>query len=299
MSSIAMQMTKKMMREQYALQGINRKDGSFDPMTMRAASDASMKQLPPEQGVTFTPVGLGLLAAEECLPAEQESGAVLFYIHGGGLVAGNAETSRFYASVLANASHFPVYTASYRLAPENVYPAFTDDCLSGYEALLKEYPDTPIVLIGESGGAYLSVMTALLAKEKGLRLPAAVIAYSVIVDVTGMLDRSRNEETDVSLSNHALNQLWQLAFPDETSRAGASPMTHDFTGFPPLLLAWDAGEILSVDSEWLAQEVEKAGGEVSAKAYDDAFHAFPTLGHMLPESEEVLQNTLAFIKAQI
>ena len=42
-----------------------------------------------------------------------------------------------------------------------------------------------------------------------------------------------------------------------------------------------------------------AGVEVQAKGYDDAFHAFPTLGHMIPESEEVLQNTIAFIRAHI
>ena len=38
MSSIAMQMTKKMMKEQYALQGTNRPDGSFD----RAARNSSL-----------------------------------------------------------------------------------------------------------------------------------------------------------------------------------------------------------------------------------------------------------------
>lgn len=299
MSSMAMQMTKKMMKEQYALQGVSSKEGAFDPMKMREASDASMLLLPPEKGVSFTACKLGILDAEECLPQNAKPGAVLYYIHGGGLVAGNARTSRYYASILANASGWPVYTASYRLAPEHVYPAFTDDCLSGYEALCEKYPDTPIVLLGESGGAYLSVMTALLAKERGLRLPAAVAAYSIIIDIEGKIDRSANEATDVSLSSHALNELWKLAFPEEALRAEASPVTHDFTGFPPLLLAWDADEILAADSEKLTEIAEAAGVKVWAKGYDDAFHAFPTLGHMLPESEEVLQHTVSFIKAHV
>lgn len=297
MSSMAMQLTKKMMKEQYA--GINSKEGAFDPMKMRAASDASLLLLPPEPGVSFTVCRLGILEAEECLPRDVKPGAVLFYIHGGGLVAGNAQTSRYYAAVLANATGWPVYTASYRLAPEHVYPAFIEDCLSGYEALCEKYPDTPIVLLGESGGAYLSVMTALLARENGLRLPAAVAAYSVIIDVQGQIDRSANEESDVSLSSHALAELWKVAFPDESQRAAASPITYDFTGFPPLLLAWDACEILAADSEKLSEIARAAGVAVWAKGYDNAFHAFPTMGHMLPESEEVLQATIDWIQAHI
>ena len=85
MSSIAMQMTKKMMKEQYALQGTNRPDGSFDPMKMREASDASMLMLPPEQGVVFEPVQLGIMPGEKCTPEKHSDEAVIFYIQRHGL----------------------------------------------------------------------------------------------------------------------------------------------------------------------------------------------------------------------
>ena len=301
MSSIAMQMTKKMMKEQYALQGTNRPDGSFDPMKMREASDASMLMLPPEPGVVFEPVQLGIMPGEKCVPSQHSDEAVIFYIHGGGLVAGNAQTSRFYASVLAKATGYTVYTASYRLAPEHKCPAMQSDCISAYEALLEMYPDTPIALVGESGGAYLSVTTALLAKERGERLPAAVAAYSVLIDLSGELKFTKNVDADVSLSPHALAVLADTCCPDTEMRRDwlVSPLYADFAGFPPLLLAWDESEILAVHSEKLAELCEAAGVEVQAKGYDDAFHAFPTLGHMIPESEEVLQNTIAFIRAHI
>jgi monoterpene epsilon-lactone hydrolase len=301
MSSIAMQMTKKMMKEQYALQGTNRPDGSFDPMKMREASDASMLMLPPEQGVVFEPVQLGIMPGEKCTPEKHSDEAVIFYIHGGGLVAGNARTSRFYASVLANATGYTVYTASYRLAPEHKCPSMQEDCVSAYEALLALYPDTPIALVGESGGAYLSVTTSLLAKERGLRLPAAVAAYSVLIDLSGELTFTKNVETDVSLSPHALAVLADTCCPDADMRRDpiVSPLYADYAGFPPLLLAWDASEILAVHSEKLSALCQAAGVELQAKGYDDAFHAFPTLGHMIPESEEVLQNTIVFIRSHI
>ena len=85
-----------------------------------------------------------------------------------------------------------------------------------------------------------------------------------------------------------------------TAKAGqVSPLHADYTGFPPLLLRWDESEILAADCELLKAKAEDAGVEVQAKGYDDAFHAFPTLGHMLPESVEVLQDTIAFIRAHI
>lgn len=300
MSSIAMQMTKKMMKEQYAQQGIN-SASAFDPMQMRTYSDSSMLMLPVEEGVRFEPVQLGIMPGEACVPEKYSADAVLFYIHGGGLVAGNAQTSRSYAAVLANASGHTVYTASYRLAPENTWPAAQEDCLSAYEALLEKYPETPIVLIGESGGAFLSIVTTLLAREKGLRLPAVVAAYSAPLAWDGTVDRSRNKDTDVSLTEEALQQMAELYCPDTWLRKSwqVSPLHADYTGFPPLLLRWDESEILAADCELLKAKAEAAGVEVQAKGYDDAFHAFPTLGHMLPESEEVLQDTIAFIRAHI
>lgn len=303
MSSIAMQMTKKMMKEQYAIQGTNREDGIFDPQVMRKASDDSMLMLKPEKGVCFTERKLGSLEAEACVPEKSDGSAVVLYIHGGGLIAGNAKTSRYYASIVANATGWTVYSCSYRLAPEYTCPAMQDDCISGYEALVGEYPNTPIVLIGESGGAYLAVITALTAKERGLRLPAAIAVNSVLIDLSGALteERAKNAATDVSLSANALRQISALCCPEEALRTGwrISPLYGDYTDFPPLFLSWDAGEILAADSLKLMELVRAAGGVAEGRGCPDAFHGFQTMGHILPESEEVLRNTIAFIRAQL
>lgn len=296
MSSTAMQMTKKMMAQQYRLQGTVGESGSFDPMKLRQANEASLQMLPPEPGVTFTEEKLGILDAELCTCGNVKEDAVIIYIHGGGLVAGNAATSRNYASILANATGYRVYSCSYRLAPEHIYPAAVEDCVSGYRACTQKYPDTPIFLVGESGGAYLSLVTALLAKEQGIRMPAAIAIYSVVADLTGTIDRSANAATDISLSESAMAHIADIYCPDKARRseAAASPMNGDYKGLCPILLAWDDSEILAADSKLVEKLAREAGVEVHAKGYPDAFHAFPTLGHMLPESEEVLNDTIAF-----
>ena len=108
-----------------------------------------------ETDVTFIPEKIKDMDAEISMPAGARQDAVIIYIHGGGLICGNAVSSRGYASMLAGESKLPVYAFSYRLAPENKFPEAVDDCFAAYKAIQEKHPDKPVFLIGESGGAYL------------------------------------------------------------------------------------------------------------------------------------------------
>lgn len=158
-----------------------------------------------------------------------------------------------------------------------------------------------MVLIGESGGAYLSLGTAIRARDKNLRLPACVALYSVLVQLDGNPERRRNDKTDMSLSADMIDVISALVCPDETMRESAevSPIYADMKGLPPMIVAYDDGEVLAYDSEKLIDKLKASGVEVSAKAYSGAFHAFPAMGKMFPESAEVLENTIRFITKHI
>lgn len=299
MSSFAMKIMKTMMRLQPGFRSLGKSD-TVDWVKFRAMSDRSMEALKPAKGVSFRSVRLGVMDGEVCTPASVRNSAVIFYIHGGGFVAGNAKTSRAYASAIAAKTGFPVYTCTYRLAPEHPAPAMQEDCLSGYEALLALYPDTPIVLLGESGGAHLTLTTALLAKEKGLRLPACVAAYSVPLAWDGSLNeqRAKNEKSDIQLSVMALDCLADSFCPDAAKRRDwlISPRYADYAGFPPLYLSWAENEVLAADSELLEQLAKQASVNVVAHPMPDAFHAFVTLAGMLPEADTILEETKHFIE---
>lgn len=299
MSSFAMKIMKTMMRLQPGFRSLGKSD-TVDWVKFRAMSDRSMEALKPAKGVSFRSVRLGSMDGEVCTPASVRNSAVIFYIHGGGFVAGNAKTSRAYASAIAAKTGFPVYTCTYRLAPEHPAPAMQEDCLSGYEALLALYPDTPIVLLGESGGAHLALTTALLAKEKGLRLPACVAAYSVPLAWDGSLNeqRAKNEKSDIQLSVMALDCLADSFCPDAAKRMDwlISPRYADYAGFPPLYLSWAENEVLAADSKLLEQLAKQASVNVVTHPMPDAFHAFVTLAGMLPEADEILQETKQFIE---
>lgn len=70
--------------------------------------------------------------------------------------------------MLAGETKIPVYAFSYRLAPEDKFPAAVDDCFTAYQAILKKHPGKPVFLIGESGGSIsLLLVTAMKARDNG------------------------------------------------------------------------------------------------------------------------------------
>lgn len=120
---------------------------------MRGVVQAAQERMANEPGVEFRTVKYGGGEGEVNVPLNAREDAIVLYIHGGGLICGNAFSSRGYSSMLAGESKFPVYTLTYRLASENPFPAAVEDCFAYYRELVGENLDKPIFLIGESGGA--------------------------------------------------------------------------------------------------------------------------------------------------
>lgn len=300
MASAQMEELKGSMRQMMAAGFAPRFDEKMDPLYLRKIIQAAQARMQLEPGITFEISMLGGVETERSVPQNARDNAVVLYIHGGGLICGTAETSRGYAGMLAGESGFPVYSLSYRLAPENKFPAALEDCFSVYRALLEKHPGKPIFLIGESGGAYLSIVTALKARDVGITLPAGIIPYSAPIDFSGALNRSFPGNKDFTVTPTGIETLAELYCPlEQRKEPYVSPYYADYTGMPPMFLVWDKSESLAVDNEVLRDKALAAGVEVVWKAYPDCFHAFATAGRGTPESYEVLENTIAFLNAHI
>lgn len=140
-------------------------------------------------------------------------------------------------------------------------------------------------------------MTALRARDEGLTVPAGIIPYSPPIDFSKAIDRDFPGNKDFTVSPNGLNSLTDLYCrdPELVRTPYISPCYADYTGMPPMLLAWDKSESLAPDSECQRDRARAAGVEVQAKSYPDCFHAFATSGRGTPESLEVLRDTVAFI----
>lgn len=270
--------------------------GDIDPIRLRSVIEVAQSNMPVESGVTIIQKKVGEMDAELLVPENSRDNAVIIYFHGGGLICGSAKSSRGYASMLAGESNIPVYTLSYRLAPENKCPAAIDDCILLYKEVLQENSDKAVFFIGESGGAYLSLTTALKAKKLGIKLPAGVILYSPPIEFCGIMDRNHKNNKDFTVSPDGLDSLGRMYYVDESQYVDPiyTPYYADFNGFVPTYIVWDESESLAVDSEYLKNKMISCGVDVTYDSYPDCFHAFPTTGRGTPESLEVLHKTVAF-----
>lgn len=273
-------------------------DGSMDPIHLRGIVQAAQERMANEPDVTFIPRTYAGIEAEISMPKGAKDDYIIIYIHGGGLICGNAFSSRGYASVLAAESLHPVISFSYRLAPEDPFPAAVDDCFAVYQAVLTEYPDKPVYLIGESGGGYLSIVTAMKARDTGVKLPTGIVPYSPPIEFMGELDRRFEENEDFTVTPDGLGALGDLYVTEKyRENIYAEPYYDDMQGLPPTFLAWDENESLAVDSKIIAEKLKKNGTEVECYSYPHCFHAFATAGRGTPESYEIMKNTIRFFEA--
>lgn len=269
----------------------------IDPEKLRAAVETAQAAMPLQEGVTYETTMLGGMEAELSMPTLAREDAIILYLHGGGLVCGNARTSRGYAGMLAGESRIPVYSFSYRLAPEDPYPAALDDCVNAYRDALEKHPDVPIFLIGESGGALLSITTALRLRDEGVRMPAAVVAYSPVTDFSDTIDRSGRGYDEITVTPEGIRALARCYCPDERQRKNpyVSPYFADYTGMSPMYVVWDKGETLAADAEDLVEKARAARVPVVCRRYEGCFHAFAPVGRNTPESSELLDQSIAFM----
>ena len=86
----------------------------------------------------------------------RSSGRVILHFHGGGYVMGSAKGSLELAGRLADAIQGRCFTADYRLAPEEPYPAALNDAVAAYQWLLAQGIDASDILVsGKSSGGEL------------------------------------------------------------------------------------------------------------------------------------------------
>lgn len=280
-----------------------RPEGPQSVEAIRAGFKALMAQMIVPDGLRTTKTMLGGRPALHIEPGNGARSRTILYFHGGGFVFGSPETALSLTGNLVSKTGFRAFSPDYRLAPEHPFPAAIEDTLSAYRALLDRGEDpSTIAFAGDSAGGGLAVTTCLAARDAGLPMPAAIVAFSPGLDAT---------RTGESIETKAgIDPIFTREALDHTGAmylAGADPHQHmlspailaDLTGFPPMLLQAGTNEMLLDDSTRMAARARAAGVDFILDITADVPHVFQSFAGILDEADRALDRAALFLTQHI
>jgi acetyl esterase/lipase len=239
----------------------------------------------PVRGVEVQRVNADGLAAEWVKPTDDVSDhASILYLHGGGFCVGSAVTHRAITTRLSVSSGLITFAPDYGLAPEFPFPAAVDDAISAYQFLAET---GPVVIAGDSAGAFLALAVAVAARDRGMRPPPALLLFSPWVDLVNIPDDVPGELTT--------SAAWLRACARHFGgSAVVSPMQSGLAGLPPTLIQAGADELLLRDAVRLYDVMQDAGVTVECELVPKRWHAFQIHAGMLPSADAALARAAQF-----
>lgn len=202
---------------------------------------------------------------------------VILHCHGGGYSTGSSLYARALTAKLAASTSMDVLCFDYRLAPENPYPAATEDAMKAWNYLmLLGYGARDVILTGDSAGGNLALSLTLKLKEEGRLLPRGLVLLSPWTDLTssGKSFRTRAEVDPVLDKEYIDRMVGAYAEGQDLRDPYISPLFGNFEGFPPTYIQVGENEILLSDSKRLHQAFVEANVSVKMDTYPGMWHVF-------------------------
>ncbi len=221
---------------------------------------------------------------------------VIVYYHGGGWVIADLDTYEPGAMALAAQTGAVVVSVAYRLAPENKFPAQHEDAFGAYQWVTEHAAEiggdaNRIATAGESAGGNLAVAVALMAKQRGVRLPVAIVSVYPIADGDTQSPSYDRYAQAVPLSRPAMAWFFEqtLASPADARNPLISLTSADYAGFPPTTIINAQIDPLASDGEELAAAMQRAGVDVQRRQFDGVTHEFFGMAAVLEQAVQAQQ----------
>lgn len=234
--------------------------------------------------------------------AQRRPKAVLLNLPAGGFLIGQANPIGLKEAIpIAGLGGFEVLTIDYRQAPEERFPAASEDVEKVYRELLKTHAPGRIGVFGTSAGGLLTAQSLAWFQHKGLPAPGAVGILAASAD--GLWGGDSWFWQKPIQGQPAASTLDEELYygGHDTADPLLSPMVSGdvLKRFPPTLLvsATRAGELSStVNTHRL---LVRHGVAAELHVWDGLGHAFFGLQPHLPESREVFAVTARFFAARL
>ncbi|SFW78734.1 alpha/beta hydrolase [Amycolatopsis australiensis] len=232
---------------------------------------------------------------------------LVVHVHGGAFV-GTATQCDWANSHLAAQLPALVVSVEHRLvAPDSPLPNAADDAWDVLRHVTQHAADWGVdpartAVFGESFGALISALTAVRAREAGLRLTAQVLVNPV-VDVTEAMagyPSITEHAGEPSLTMEQLRLLRRLAVPPGIDARAFSPLyAEDLAGLAPALVVVPARDAIADHGRRYAERLREAGTPVRLTEYPEARHAFLAMPGVEPQAEAARTEIREFLRAAL
>jgi acetyl esterase/lipase len=252
--------------------------GGRGDISVRDALIPAMADRPAIELSIFTPAGHDA----------QESGPVIVYVHGGGMVAGNRFTGVTVTFPWLLELGLTVVSAEYRRPPEFRYPAAPDDVLATIDFVQRDaelgIDPARVVVAASSGGAACACSAVFAhAATDSVPLKGLVLMGPMLDDRDQTTSARQYADPTRALWDRALNrQAWQAYLGDASGAPEAVPARHPDPGrLPASLIDCGSAELMRDESVALASAIWAAGGDCALHVWNGGFHGFD---YLLPET---------------
>ena len=244
------------------------------------------------------------LAVRSYRPAGDGPWPVTVYFHGGGFVMGDLDSQDMICRALAQAGETVVLSVDYRLAPEHPYPAAVQDAFwalrwASEHAEQIRGDASRLAVAGDSAGAELAAVCAILARQGGIELKAQLLFYGAggyPFEPTA----SRNEFKDGALLNvDDIDYFWELYLGDVQANGrlpDAGARYGDLSGVAPAYALTAELDPTRDDGEDYAARIRAAGGQAVTDRAPGMIHGFLSFLGMIDEAERAINRTAAWLK---
>lgn len=228
----------------------------------------------------YTPVG-----ANGSLP-------VVLYIHGGGWVIADIDVYDSAPRALAEAAQAVVVSIEYRHAPEAKFPAAHDDANKAYDWIVanaSKWGGDPkrIAIVGESAGGNMAINVAMAARDKGWRVPKAVVAVYPVANTSPDLEAKQTYADAKPLNKPMLDWFFKhtLTSPDQAADPRLNLVAANLKNLPPTTIILAEIDPLHDDGVTLAAKLGEAGVAVEIKEYAGVTHEFFGMGSVVADAK--------------
>ncbi|MDQ4114812.1 MAG: alpha/beta hydrolase [Actinomycetota bacterium] len=231
-------------------------------------------------------------------PAQPRTPALL-WIHGGGMVLGDAGQDSAFCRRVVDELGIVVVSVEYRLAPEHPFPTPLEDCYTALQWLAGQPDIDParIAIGGQSAGGGLAAALALLARERGeIRPVLQLMSYPMLDDRT--TSRTAIDPRRLRIWSPRSNRFGWRSYLGATASGGeVSPLAapsryEDLSGLPPAWIGVGTNDLFHDEDVAYARRLQQAGVDTTLNVVPGGYHNFDSLEAKPPVSQ-------AFIKAQI